>query len=287
MQQLIYTNSRGQSIEFKNAGPFILTKFDGGTTSATILTSKSPGQDGKSYHGSLLEESIKPLEGAIVGDDENDLYRKRRILCNILNPKLKGSLTYINDNNSYKIDCVVDAIPVFKNKVGSLQEFIVQFFCLKPFWTDMYESKEQVALWVGDFSFDWEIPSTGVELAHRESSRIINLVNLGDVECGLKIELTAIASVVNPSILNVNTREFIKVKRTLSAGNKLIVNTEFGNKSVEMVQENIVTNVFNYIDLQSTFIQLEPGDNLLGYDAESGIDNLEVSISYLPKYVGV
>jgi hypothetical protein len=45
--------------------------------------------------------------------------------------------------------------------------------------------------------------------------------------------------------------------------------------------------VFNYIDLQTTFLQLDIGDNLLRYDAESGLDNLEVAIYFTPKYVGV
>lgn len=49
----------------------------------------------------------------------------------------------------------------------------------------------------------------------------------------------------------------------------------------------VKTNVFNYIDLDSTFLQLAPGDNLLRYDAESGIENLDVAIYYRPQYVGV
>ena len=42
----------------------------------------------------------------------------------------------------------------------------------------------------------------------------------------------------------------------------------------------------NYIDLESDFFQLAPGDNLLRYDAENGLDNLECAIYYTPKYVG-
>jgi hypothetical protein len=32
---------------------------------------------------------------------------------------------------------------------------------------------------------------------------------------------------------------------------------------------------------------LEIGDNIYRYDAESGVDNLEVSIYYNPQYLGV
>src|SRR5665648_504005 len=43
---------------------------------------------------------------------------------------------------------------------------------------------------------------------------------------------------------------------------------------------------YNYIDLGSTFLQLDVGDNLMRYDADTGIDNLEVSIYFTPQYLG-
>lgn len=46
-------------------------------------------------------------------------------------------------------------------------------------------------------------------------------------------------------------------------------------------------NVFNYIDLASEFLQLKVGDNLLRYDAEKGLDNLEMALYYKPLYIGV
>lgn len=286
MEKLIFKNSRGQSITLGNTGPFLLEKIDGtGSPQTTILTSKAPGQDGKSHHGTLLEERIIPITGSIIGDTAEDMYRKRQQLCSILNPKVPGKLTYINDARSYEIDYTVqDLTP--KDKVSELQEFLLQLYCPNPFWTDIQESKEEVALWVGDFSFEFEIPQDGIEMGHRESNLIVNMFNEGDVECGVRIEFTALATVVNPSLLNIYTQEYIKVKRTLQAGDKLIISTNFGSKKVELIRYNIAMNVFNYIDLNSTFLQLQVGDNVLKYDAESGIDNLEMSIYYKPLYIG-
>lgn len=286
-QKLIYTNSRGQSIELKNSGPFLLQKFDPDMPKTTLLTTKAPGQDGKSYHGTLLEERPLNIEVAILGDSSEDLFSKRKQLNAIFNPKLSGTLTYTNSAGTYKIECQVQDGPTPKTRYEPIQEFLIQLFCADPYWIDTAETKEEIALWKGDFSFDFEILSDGIELGHRESILIVNASNTGDVECGLRVEFTALATVVNPSLLNVYTQEFIKVKRTLSAGDKLVINTEFGSKSVELIKNGVSSNVFNYIDLQSTFLQLDIGDNLLRYDAEQGIDNLEATIYFSPKYVGV
>ncbi|NEZ94315.1 phage tail family protein, partial [Clostridium botulinum] len=75
MQKIIFKNERGQSIELGNSAPFILTKIELGSLKTTILTSKSPGQDGKTHHGTFLDERILPIEGAIVGDTVEDMYR--------------------------------------------------------------------------------------------------------------------------------------------------------------------------------------------------------------------
>lgn len=288
MQKLIFTNSRGQSIELKNSAPFLLTKIEGtGSPKTTILTTKSPNQDGKSYHGTLLEERTLPVTGAIIGDNLEDMYKKRQLLCSIFNPKLKGTLIYINDAGVYEIECVVEDSPTFKDTTANIQEFLVQLYCPNPYWLDIDEYKEEIAAWIGDFQFDFEIIEEGIELGHRENSVIVNVNNAGDVETGMKIELTALATVVNPSLLNVNTQEFIKVKRTLTAGDKLIISTYFANKRIELIKNGIATNVFNYIDINSTFLQLDVGDNLFRYDAESGAYNLDVAIYYKPHYIGV
>ncbi|NFQ84186.1 phage tail family protein [Clostridium sporogenes] len=290
MQKIIFKNERGQSIELGNSAPFILTKIEGtGGSKTTILTSKSPGQDGKTHHNTLLEERILPIEGALVGDTVEDMYTKRQKLCSIFNPKIKGTLTYINNASEHVINCIVDTPPTFKESVDDMQEFLIQLYCPNPLWMNLVEEKEEIALWVGDFHFPLIIPEeTGIIMGHRVSNLIVNAKNRGDVECGMRIEFRALATVVNPSLFDVYTRKYIKIKRTLNAGDKLVVNTNFGNKRVEMIRSNGVRqNVFYYIDLNSTFLQLAPGDNLFRYDAEKGLDNLEMALYYKPLYTGV
>lgn len=90
-----------------------------------------------------------------------------------------------------------------------------------------------------------------------------------------------------PSLFNVNTREYFKINKIMEAGEVITVTTHFQNKRVELNKNGVISNAFNWIDFTSTFLQLDPGDNLFRYDADEGIDSLEVDIYYNPQYLGV
>ena len=41
------------------------------------------------------------------------------------------------------------------------------------------------------------------------------------------------------------------------------------------------------MDADSTFLLLDIGDNIFGYDADDGLSNLEVTVYFVQKYLGV
>ena len=293
MEKVTYTNSKGQSIELNSLGPFYLSNITGtGTNKITITTSKGPGQDGVTVDDTLLEEKSPAIEGALKGISMEDAYSKRKLLCNIFNPKYAGTLVYVNDAGTYKIDCIPQDSPTFKNTDSIAQEFQIQLFCPDPYWKDIQEQKVEIAEWLGDFHFPLEIMSGGIQMGHRKQSVIINVFNPGDVDCGLKVVFTALATVVNPSILNVNTQEQIKIKKSMVQGDTITVYTGFGNNKVEYIAQGKTeaVNGMGLIDPLNTtlpFMKLNPGDNLIKYNADTNVNNLECSIYYLPQYMGV
>ena len=109
---------------------------------------------------------------------------------------------------------------------------------------------------------------------------VINVVNMGDVETPVKIEFQGPAT--NPKIENRTTGEYIQVQRNLSLGDTLLLTTDFGAKRVEI---NGV-NAFHYIDLNSVFWQLRPGDNIVEYSSDEPTEPAAVVISYRNRYVG-
>lgn len=292
MFKLIFTNSKGESVELFSP-PYRLIRFDGlGDVSASHSTQKSPYQDGSTLINTTLDERHPEIELKITGRDEIELARNRRRLTAIFSPKLGlGTLKRVAEDGIHQLGAIAEALPFYPDGKGNrgktFQKALIQLYCPNPFWQDINTTKEEIAIWRCSFEFPLELKEEGIEMGYREPSLIVNILNKGDVATGMRIQIKALATVVNPSLLNVNTREFFKINRIMEAGEIITINTHFQNKRVELNKNGVTSNAFNLIDLQSTFLQLEPGDNLLRYNADDGVDNLEVSIWFTPQYLGV
>ena len=187
-----------------------------------------------------------------------------------------------------KIRVRVDSGPVFSKAFNTFEylNFIVDLIAPNPYWQDLSINRTDIAIWQGSFEFPLELVDEGIEMGYREPSLIINVLNQGDVTCGMKIQFKALATVVSPSLFNVNTREYFKINKTMEAGEVINVTTHFQNKRVQLNKNGVVSTLTGW-DYTSTFLQLDVGDNLLRYDADDGLDNLEVSIYFTPQYLGV
>lgn len=162
--------------------------------------------------------------------------------------------------------------------------------CLNPFWREETETREDIATWIGGFEFP--VPDglelyDGWEIGYRQPSLIVNVYNSGDVKSGIRIEFRAIGAVTNPVLLNVDTREFIKLNISLVAGDVLTVSTGYGEKAVKLNRGGVITDAFRYLDVDSSYLQIAVGDNLFRYSADANAENLEVSIYHNNLYLGV
>ena len=289
-EKVIFENDKGQRIEIGYSFPYFFQGLSGQDgVEANITKVSGAGQDGSTITNVVLADRDLRLQGAIKGSSKDEIAKYRAKLLKVFNPKSKGWLQYEYGNLKRRIRCQIEIGPVFSKKNNSykFQEFLVDFICPNPYWQDVNVVKSEIAIWRGALEFPLELTENGIEIGFREPSLIVNVFNSGDVTCGMKIQFKALATVVNPSLFNVNTREYFKINRTMEAGEIITVTTHFQNKKVELNKNGVISNAFNWIDLNSTFMQLEPSDNLLRYDADDGIDNLEVSIWHTPQYLGV
>lgn len=291
MEKIIYINEKNEKIEFSKYGPFVLSIVDGlGGVSNNIVTSKSPNQNGISIHNSTLNERNISITGGIIGKGSHQMYKLRQELVRIFNPALSGTLIYENDYITRKIDVQVVDGPTWRVKTGRIQEFLIQIVAPFPYFHSNDEVKTTLSEWIGTFQFPLDISeSKGVIMGYREFNQVINIENKGDINCGITVKLTAEGgSVENPEVFNIDTREYIKINRKLEIGDSLIIKTQHGSKRVELTRSNNeVINAFHYVDLDSSFFTLSPGDNLIRYGADKGLENLEVSIYHRELYLGV
>ena len=121
----------------------------------------------------------------------------------------------------------------------------------------------------------------------REPSLLATIRNPGDLEAGMVIRFSCTAPVTNPSLLNVVTREYVKIYKTLTPGEVVEVSTISGSKYVKGYVKGAEYNYFNYWDLDSSWLQMQAGENVLKYDADSGADDLEVLVTFTPRFLEV
>lgn len=292
VEKLIYENERGETIEFSVNSVFHVNvdKDVSGLADIQneIYSISGMEQDGETFIAARIESRDIEIEGSIKERNKDKRISLRRKLTHIMNPKQKAKLYYEYGDFRRVIGCVPENAPFF-SKSDIYTDFSIQLVCSDPFWNEEFETREDIATWIGAFEFPLEIPyDIGIEFGYRQLSLIVNVLNGGDVPCGIRVDFRALGTVTNPYLLNLETREFIKFNNCeLEAGDVLSISTYYGKKSVTITHNGITTDAFRLLDVDSTYIQLNVGDNLFRYDADSNLENLEVSVYHNDRFLGV
>lgn len=209
----------------------------------------------------------------------------RRDLLRAFRPSsTPGTLTFVRGNKRWRIQCYVESAPRFTDAVmpqGEVTLIAPSPAMLAP------ETTVDIARWVDNIQFDFEIPAEGHELTYRAPQLIVNAFNEGDMDAGTVITVRALGEAKNPTLLNVSTQEKMSFTIDLEANDVLTIHTAYGQKRITLRRNGIESNAFNALDAGSTWLQMHPGDNFLRYSAELNEDNLEVSVRFASAYSGV
>ena len=133
-EKLIYTNERGESIEFSPASSYHVNFKDVTGLSDVrnaIYITNSMGQDGDTYLGYRIESRDIDIVGYIKERDKQAAQNLRRKLNRILNPQYEATLTYVFGDFRRVIGCKIDDAPIFKRK-PIFEQFTVSLSCLIP-----------------------------------------------------------------------------------------------------------------------------------------------------------
>ncbi len=280
---LTYTTATGESVTLRPSAPFFLGKADGlATIRQSVNTFGAPEQDGAFFISSTLDMRNITLEGNLIANGGEDIPALRWRLLRIFAPKQRGTLTY----GDRQISCYVEEAGFAQGSSHRVPAFFISLLCPSPYFEAVNAIRTELAAWIDSFSFPLEIPETGIELGYRQPSQIITIENDGDAPCGCEIIFHALGTVTNPSLLNVNTGEYVRLLTDMTAGQEIRVYTHFAGKRVELRDGSGSSNAFALIDTGTTFLQLAPGKNVMKYDAAANLDLLEVTVIYRPLFLG-
>ena len=282
MYSLKVENDRGDALELTNNPKYTVFKIEGlNPPHATINSSVNTTTDGSSINSVRLENRNIVIYMTIDGDVE----RNRINLYKYFPVKKTVKLYFSNDTRDIYIEGTVELIEcdLFSNK----QVAQISIICPKPYFKDV----DELVTIFGDvspsFEFPFAISKIGVEFSAITVNQRKSIVNTGDVETGVIIKLFATGTIMNPVVYDVLKRKQLKLNFTMKASDTIVINTNVGEKSIELIRDGISYNALGYMAQDSAWFTVEAGDNVFTYDADSGNSNLQLTFTTSVLYSGV
>jgi len=296
MQKLKVTNlALNESIIFDSVGnpneDILLSHIEGlGHPGATSQKSQGVNQDGCNSEDSLLDPRVIKLQVTIRTQNRIKLYELRRRIMRIINPKTYNKATnkrgelliyYTNDYNTYRIYGKVEDNVEFSDRKNNHDKATISFYCQDPYWLDKNGVDIDIKSVKKGLSFPLSLSTHFAKVIFYKE-----IENISDIE--LPVQMEYLGPALNPVITNETTGEFIKVKMEIGEREKLVIDTREGQEIVNLITPYGTEDVYNKIDLNSTFFKLIVGKNLIKYssDAEESKDKVTIK-DYTNKYTGV
>lgn len=285
-------NSQELILDMVSTPDYILKSVDWGSIPGTHHSYKYVNQVGVSIASTTLETRPITIEGWIVAENETHMTELKRQLNSFINPQEHIDLYY----KEYTIGFVPDESVRYSISAAENNEFFSKFqikgTCPNPLFSDNFESSSIFVMTTPSFRFPLvfssSLPDKGIVFGKRIASLIAHVNNKGSIPIGMRIIFKANGTVVNPHLINVNTLEKFVINKTLVANEEIEINTNIGEKKVRgKLGNSEFTNYYMYKDIDSTWLQLDIGDNLFRYGADEGINNLDVFVYFYNNYVEV
>ncbi|MDS0525003.1 phage tail family protein [Clostridium sp. SHJSY1] len=242
------------------------------------------------YDGGILDSkkiSSRSITFSAEYTGRDNISKERDGLISFFNPKKTGVLIVDCGSGARKISYEVESFKIKQSNINDPLGFLVTLICPDPYFEDINDLQEIIAVWSGGLEFDFSLPLSFKTRNSGESGGVSKEVIVGGhVETPLEIEFEGPAE--QPKVTNVTTGEFITVNQTLKENEILYINTAYGNKKVKIITNKGEKNAFNYIDLNSTFFSLIPGKNTIEYtNSNATLTEQNVCIKYKNKYLGI
>lgn len=276
---------------------FYLTNVDGQTKANADLSSViTGGVDGDTITSEQVQPrsialTLRIKSGVNVEDAKREILKKFKI-------KQSGILLWVQNARSVNIKGIVESIEMPRWTNAIIMQIVLH--CEQPYWEDIEDVIQEINEFANLHYFTDDpldmlyFPEEGIPFGKYDTTRTKTFYNAGDVSVGVKIEITALATVTNPKIYDTYGNFFAigygtgSKRLKLSAGDKLIITTYKGNKTVAV---NGVTQ-YDKIAPNSTWVQLYTGGNNFRIESEDKdengdpiVDNMIFNIVYRQRYI--
>lgn len=284
MFNMIFENKNGKQLTFGAGSPYTITEFQGlNPPKAVINTNTTATLDGAIFNSSKLEMRSINIAFAI----EEDAEKNRLAIYEVIQPKFPLRIYFQSDYLDIFIDGYVEelSIPYFAKK----QIVTVSVLCPRPYFKGAQEIINVLSAVIPKFHFPFASTQSR-ELVFGKIDPVTSefVHNAGNVVTGLTFELYAKDTISNPKIIDYSNAQFLEVNTTMVMGDLITITTGEGNKTVTLTRNGIITNIFNLLNKNSTWLQLDVNGGVYVYEVGTGnVTDLEVWIKHYDQYEGV
>ena len=155
----------------------------------------------------------------------------------------------------------------------------LMLYCPKPYWYDL----TAVSAVLGGYqpAFRFPVCYDSHRYSIRQDGEAAVLRNTGSLPVPFTATLQCSMQVQHPRVVDLHTGAFIGFDLTLVPGDVLEIYRSTSDRlACTLTHEGVTTNCAYALDEDSTLTELQPGDNVLSMQAESGASYLQAAVSF-------
>ena len=244
------------------------------------------GLDGARFNSARLNTRNIVITVRINGDVETNrlrLYRyfRTREWC---------TFYYSNDSRDVSIEGWVESVECDLFSRGETAQ--ISIICPFPYFKSLAEIFADSSIVSPLFTFPFSInvgEPVMISILDPDSEGFVNVMNGSEVEAGAVVTAEFSAAASSLEIKNTTTGEDMTLVYAFAAGDKVVIDTQKGQKSILLIRGGDITSIFTAIQPGSAFFQLAVGVNHFEYlvDNSSDVSGVFLSFRFNELYRGV
>jgi phage-related protein len=276
-------NSNREVLSLMPSNQYVCYQIDGLDVPGIEISKNIVG----TIDGALFAQARVGTRNIVIYLDIKDPVEANRIaLYRYFTVKRELTIYFKNDSRDLMIKGYIESLHFspFKNR----QVLQISIICLDPYFKDRVAWKTSFAQNVKNLTFPISIEVDGhIPFSELDGDTIKDVYNGGDFDTGGIFTMMFTGDCTNPTINNEDTGEFFDIVGTFTEGDYMTINTNPGQKSVDILRNGAHINIINQVSQMSTWLVLRQGNNTFGIYADIGIENCicEITVNY--EYLGV
>lgn len=293
IEEIKITSLSGRGTLFMKSREYFgywLGPVDWGQVSGQHQTYSYLNQVGESIVSTTVGTRPLSIIGWVV-DGEGQIQDRCDYLNAFISPVEDYELEFKGKKIKFRPDISVAYSREYIKNNEKVRRFLIQGTCPYPLFTDLENTEVSFDQTGKMFRFptDWgqEKPLVFAVIGKAYN---VTVTNKGGFPAGFIVRIRFSGEVQNPRIWNMTTGKFIGVTRTFARGEQLELSTVPGSKHMTLWgADGEKTDVIKYRDYQTSWIQLQPGANVIAVDC-ADLDQrsaMDVTLYYTPLYLEV